>query len=415
MSRTGSNRGGKVNSKAKKSYIYLDYTMLFLLAFLVGFGLLMIYSSGTYSAIRYYSDANYFLKRQLVAVALGVLAMIFFFFVDFGRFSDRQLCVISWIAYGIGCIMMFLVVFIGRTVNGATRWIYIGSLSIQPVEIMKIAVIIWSAYFLYAIRDSLSYKVIFGAKEYKNSRKKLKKIVMIAVYFIFSAGIPFFLAYVITSNLSSAIILVGISVVMFFVAYPGYKLLLSIAALGVGGGGIWLSQKISQLKNSGADSFRGSRLLVWLNPENYSQGDGYQTVQALYAIGSGGIFGKGLGKSLQKMGSVPEAQNDMIFSIICEELGLFGALSLMIVFIVFLFRIYKAGQNSLNLFGKYICAGVFAHIAIQVILNIAVVTNVIPNTGVSLPFISYGGTSVLFLFIEIGMVLGIAKRNEMED
>ena len=154
--------------------------------------------------------------------------------------------------------------------------------------------------------------------------------------------------------------------------------------------------------------------MVWLDPEKYASGTGYQTVQALYAIGSGGLFGKGLGKSLQKLGFIPESQNDMIFSIICEELGLFGAVCIILVFMLMLWRIIHVSRNAPDLFGSMLSVGVFAHIAIQVILNIAVVTNFIPNTGVSLPFISYGGTSMVILLCEVGMVLNISSKIKLE-
>ena len=157
------------------------------------------------------------------------------------------------------------------------------------------------------------------------------------------------------------------------------------------------------------EAYRLERILIWRNPEMYEKG--YQTLQGLYAIGSGGLFGKGLGESLQKLGFVPEAQNDMVFSIVCEELGLVGGTIVIAAFGLMLWRFYKIGKNSDNLYAILICAGVFAHIAIQIILNIAVVTNSIPNTGITLPFISYGGTSVVFLLAEMGLVLNISKSN----
>jgi cell division protein FtsW len=155
------------------------------------------------------------------------------------------------------------------------------------------------------------------------------------------------------------------------------------------------------------------RLQIWLNQEEHAKG--YQTLQGLYAIGSGGLFGKGLGASMQKLGFVPEAQNDMIFSIICEELGLFGAVIVITMFLVLLWRMMLIANNAPDLFGSLLVVGVMGHIAIQVILNIAVVTNTIPNTGISLPFISYGGTSVMFLLIEIGLVLNVAKKIQLKE
>ena len=155
------------------------------------------------------------------------------------------------------------------------------------------------------------------------------------------------------------------------------------------------------------ESYRLERLEIWKNPENFEKG--FQTIQGLYAIGSGGLFGKGLGESIQKLGFVPEAQNDMIFSIICEELGLAGAVLLILAFTVLVWRFMVVATHASDLFGALIAAGVMGHIAIQVMLNVAVVTNTIPNTGITLPFISYGGTSVLFLLAEMGVVLSVSR------
>lgn len=158
------------------------------------------------------------------------------------------------------------------------------------------------------------------------------------------------------------------------------------------------------------ESYRLERLLIWRNPEAYEKG--YQTLQGLYAIGSGGLFGRGLGESVQKLGFVPEAQNDMIFSIICEELGLFGAGILLFLFLVLIWRFFVIASRSPDLFGALIAAGAMAHMMIQVILNIGVVTNTIPNTGITLPFISYGGTSIVFLLLEMGVVLSVSTMIE---
>ena len=160
------------------------------------------------------------------------------------------------------------------------------------------------------------------------------------------------------------------------------------------------------------ESYRAERLKIWLHPEDYDKG--YQTLQGLYAIGSGGLFGKGLGESMQKLGFVPEAQNDMIFSIICEELGLFGAICVILLFLLMIWRFMVIANNAPDLYGALIVVGVMAHVAIQVILNIAVVTNTIPNTGITLPFISYGGTSILFLLSEMGLALSVSRGIKLE-
>ena len=157
-----------------------------------------------------------------------------------------------------------------------------------------------------------------------------------------------------------------------------------------------------------ANSYRNERVQIWLHPVSHKKG--FQTMQALYAIGSGGIFGKGLGQSMQKMGFIPESHNDMIFSIICEELGLFGAVCLILVFVALIFRMLLIALNTEDLFGSLVVIGFMTHIAIQVFINIAVVTNTIPPTGIPLPFISYGGTSILVVMIEMGIVLSISKK-----
>lgn len=229
------------------------------------------------------------------------------------------------------------------------------------------------------------------------------------------AVIPAAMLFGITSNLSSAIIVCGIVFVMTFVVYPNYWVhggIIGIIMAGYIAGRQWLKQAVEngvQFKK-----FRFTRLLVWVDPEKYIDGKGYQTMQGLYAIGSGGLFGKGLGKSMQKLGFIPESQNDMIFSIICEELGLFGAACVIMLFIIMLWRIIYISQNSPDLFGSLLAVGIFAHIAIQVIVNIAVVTNVFPNTGVTLPFISYGGTASLFLLAELGIVFNISSQIRLE-
>ena len=193
------------------------------------------------------------------------------------------------------------------------------------------------------------------------------------------------------------LLILGIAVIMIFISNPKYLPFLWVVLIGTGFLGIFLS----------LESYRLERLAIWKNPELYEKG--YQTMQGLYAIGSGGLFGRGLGNSLQKLGFVPEAQNDMIFAVICEELGLVGALLLMVLFLLLLWRFMVIATRAPDLFGALIVAGILGHIAIQVILNIAVVTNTIPNTGITLPFVSYGGTSVMFLLSEMGLGLSVSR------
>jgi cell division protein FtsW len=222
------------------------------------------------------------------------------------------------------------------------------------------------------------------------------------------------LVYTISNNLSSAVIVLGIAVCMIFVASPDYKkyivAVIVLAAIAVA---LWFWAGYMS-DNPGA-GFRIARLRVWRHPELDPRGTGFQTLQSLYAIGSGGVGGKGLGESIQKLGFLPEAQNDMIFSIVCEELGLIWAIVIMGVYLLLIWRCMFIAHNAPDLFGALLVVGVMSHFAIQVILNIAVVTNTVPNTGISLPFISYGGSSVVFLLIEIGIVLSVSKGIQLRE
>jgi cell division protein FtsW len=203
----------------------------------------------------------------------------------------------------------------------------------------------------------------------------------------------------------------GITVVLLYVVDPKIKLWL-LAGLALILILIFAKPVLSKVLTA-AGGFRMQRVLTWLSPESDASDSGFQTLQGLYAIGSGGFFGKGLGNSSQKI-RLPEAQNDMIFSIVCEELGIFGMIILLVMFGYLLYRILFIAQNAPDWYGSLVTTGVFGQIAIQVILNLAVVTNVIPNTGISLPFISYGGTSLLFLMAEIGIVLNVSSGIKFE-
>ena len=218
-----------------------------------------------------------------------------------------------------------------------------------------------------------------------------------------------------TDNLSTAIIIGAITGFMIFIAHPNQKMFLRIilvlaVLLLVGRIVLQVTLGDMQLDMTNVDSFRLKRVLVWLNPEQYSSAGGYQIMQALYAIGSGGFFGKGLGNSVQKLGPVPEAQNDMIFSIVCEELGVFGGLVIIVLFGYLLYRLFFIAQNARDFYGSLMVSGIMVHIALQVILNICVVLNWIPTTGITLPFVSYGGTSIVFLMAEMGIALSVSRQ-----
>ena len=371
--------------KTKKKTDYYDYSLLAVIILLTCFGLVILYSTSSYMAELNYGDDMYYFKKQ-AAISFGCIIIA----LGISQIDYHILTKFTGVLYGMAAILMMLVKTpLGRTANGARRWLNLGPLSFQPSEIAKIAVIV-----------CLSYMIVQMGK----TGKTLKACMVLAGL----GGLQGLAAYVLTSNLSTAIIIFCITAGLIFVAHPktrpfmiGLALIAALAVIGV----MILSKTLET-----SSSFRIRRILVWLHPEDYASGDGYQTLQALYAIGSGGIFGRGLGNSIQKLGSVPEAQNDMIFSIICEELGLFGALLVLVLFGYLLYRLFFIAQNAPDLFGSLLVTGIFIHIALQVIFNIAVVLNLMPNTGVTLPFISYGGTSIMFLMIEMGLALGVARK-----
>ena len=372
--------------RKKQAEYFFDYTLLFIVLFLLGFGLTLVYSTSSYEASMSASlnyDEAYYLKHQAAATALGLVAMMVVSRIPYHFWE-----IFALPGYLVSAVLIALVMTpLGITANGATRWLNLG-VSVQPAEIAKLCMILFLASFIC--------KMGKGIRSFRGFLLVLMVPVPICI-----------MVWQITDNMSSAIIIFGIAFLMLFVASPEYKRFLLMGAAGIAGAAL-LVFVIVQMDSSDL-SFRGNRILAWLNPEDYATGTGFQTLQSLYAIGSGGIFGKGLGQSIQKLGFLPEAQNDMIFSIICEELGLFGGIAVILLFVLLCWRFMVIANNAPDLFGALLVVGVMGHIAIQVILNIAVVTNTIPNTGISLPFISYGGSSVMFLFIEIGLVLSVAR------
>ncbi len=371
--------------KREKAESYIDYSMIFIVLFLLAFGLIMLYSTSSYEANLDFEDSAYYFKHQLVPTAIGLVFMIGLSYVPYGIYRK-----FAFLAYVVALLMVFALKIWGSTINGATRWLNIFGFSVQPAEVCKMAVIIFSATLISELQKNLM------------TWKGLGLVV----------GFPAFMAlmvYKITDNLSSGLIILGIVILMLFISTPGYRVYIISALLLVG----FAAAVVFLIANSDSNSemgFRSERILAWLDPNAHASGKGFQTLQALYAIGSGGIFGKGLGESMQKMGFIPEAQNDMIFSIICEELGLFGAIAVMLMFLILIWRLMIIANNAPDMFGALLVIGVMGHISIQVILNIAVVTNTLPNTGITLPFISYGGSAVIMQLAEIGIALNVARR-----
>ena len=354
-----------------------DYTLLVVVLLLVGIGLILLYSTSAYNGRVKFHDSFYYLKKQGFATALGLAGMFIVAGIDYHRWIP-----FAKLGYVTAIVLSVAVMFIGDEYNGSKRWLSLGPISFQPSEFAKVAVILYLSCVI------------------SNQARKMEKFTTLVKVML--PVLPV-VGLVGASNLSTAIIILGIAAALVFVASPKYAQFLGMGAAAAGFMGIFLA----------LESYRLERLAIWRNPEKYEKG--YQTLQGLYAIGSGGLFGRGLGKSVQKLGFLPEAQNDMIFSIICEELGIFGGLIVLMLYAYLLYRLFFIAQNAPDLFGSLMVSGIFIHIALQVILNIAVVVNLMPNTGVTLPFISYGGTSVMFLMLEMGMVLSVSNQIKLEQ
>lgn len=381
--RMNTSRDTKKNIRKTRSGEYFDYSLLFITIFMMGFGLVMLYSASSYEASMEFGNSKYYVISQIKAAVIGVILMVVVIKFDYHIFKKPLVALAAY----FGSILMAMMVLspIGISANGASRWISIAGFSIQVCEVVKIGVIVFMAFVI------------------EKKAKKLKNIGTFLLCMVF-IGISAGVIALITKDLSSAIIVAGIGVVMLFVACPriSYFVIMIGAGVAAVAGAIML------------EPFRFERIRVWLNPEKFADEGGFQVLQSLYSLGSGGLFGKGLGNGIQKLGYVPEAQNDMIFTVICEELGVIGGIAVILMFIFMIWRFMIVANNAPDLFGSMLVVGVMAHISIQTVMNIAVVTNSMPNTGVTLPFMSYGGSSILCLLIEIGIVLAVSKRIKFE-
>lgn len=371
-------RSAYVRSGSRKRQIRrahsMDYSILFLVLFLVGFGLVMIYSTSSYKGGLYFDDPGYWLKRQALFAGIGAIAMVFIGRCDYHIWNKRD--ILFYIYYGGTVLLLVFTLVFAAVSHGSKRWISLGPVRFQPSEAAKVSLILILAIYI------------------SENVKKMRETKGIMLTFLMVAPM---IGLVGVENLSTCIILLAITVIMIFVASSKYFPFIIMGAVAAVGVAVLLLTA----------SYRLDRIKTWLHPETSEKG--MQTMQGLYAIGSGGLFGKGLGQSMQKMGFLPETHNDMIFSIICEELGLFGAICIIVIYFVLLWRFLRVAMRASDLYGSMIVIGAIAHIGIQVFVNIGVVTNTIPNTGVPLPFISYGGTSMLFLLVEMGLVLSVSR------
>ena len=358
----------------RRASSYVDYTLVLLLILLMGFGFLMLYSTSSYSSYMTYGHSFHYLIRQGSFAILGLAAML-----ALARMDYRKLCGLRWPIYILAWGGTLLLLVFGRSANGSTRWLRLGPVSVQPSEIAKTAVIILTAGLI-----SLHPRLV-------NQWKGLV---------LFSLAQLALAAPILKENMSTSIIVVGIVFFMLLIASRERRAFFyaGLIGLGLGTAGVVFG-----------GAYRLARIRVWLHPELDASDKGYQTMQALYAIGSGGLFGKGLGESMQKQ-FIPEAQNDMIFSVITEELGIFGAVILIILYLVLIWRLTMIAMYCKDLFGSFLVIGIAVHMGLQVLMNIAVVTNSMSNTGVTLPFVSYGGSALLMTMIEMGIALSVSKN-----
>ncbi len=370
-----------------------DWNLVLILIFLLGFGLIMVYSASSYVAVRDFDNPTHYLTRQAVADLIGIVGLVAVMFIPYKLYNRLQL--FTWIAYLTALLLPLLVIPFGIKSHNASRWIAIPGtgFNLQPAEVSKLLMILFMAAWLYGHRTTLSTWKIF--------------LITIALPLPVCG-----LIYIVTDNLSSALIIFAICFVMTFMASRDYlKFLVIVGIIGIIA--IIVIVYVQNADMSG-EGFRLTRIYSWLHPENSADTTAHQAIQSLYAIGNGGVWGRGLGQSIQKMSNLPEPHNDMIFSVICEELGIVGAITVIILFILLISRMYFIARDTQDTYAYLLVVGVMAHITVQVVMNIAVATNSMPNTGVSLPFISYGGSSVCFLLAEMGLVFAVNRSNRAE-
>lgn len=355
----------------------MDYTFLTILIVIVCAGLVMLLSASAPAANTKFKNSYHFFVRQLIYGGIGFAAMIVISRIDYRKYKKHTG------AFMLICVVLLAMVFlpvIGSSHNGSRRWINLYFTEFQPSELMKVVI------------------AMFFAAQIEDGRHDLKSWKGLKFYF-FWIGIVAALM-MLETHLSGTIIICGIAVVVMLVGGMSYKLV---------GGGLLVA---APLGLGAAMLLRSDRLTSFLHPFENVQSSSYQLIQGLYAIGSGGLFGVGLGQSVQKYTYLPEPYNDFIFAIICEELGFVGAVFVIALFTMLIIRGIKIALNAPDIFGMLTVVGIMAQIAIQTVFNIAVVTSTIPNTGVTMPFFSYGGTALMVLLAEMGIVLNVSRYSE---
>ncbi len=365
----------------------IDYVFLVLVLILLAFGTIMVYSASYVYSKNKYDDSYYIIFRQFIFIVVGFIGMAaatWFKPEWYKRFS---------VPFYIVCFFLLcLVPIIGAERNGAKRWIDLGFTDIQPSEFMKLGLVLMLAWFCDRYYERATDKSNLIRASFFGTFVPLA-ITAIACVLV-----------IIEKHLSGTIIMFMIGIIIIFASGTPLRLL-----IGMGGVGVALLGIISVVT-----PYTKRRIDIWLHPENDPRGAGYQTLQGLYAIGSGGLFGEGLGESYQKHLFVSQPQNDFIFTIVCEELGFIGAVAVVALFVLFAWRGFLIAMKAPDIYSSLVVVGIVGKVVLQALLNIAVVTNSIPNTGISLPFFSYGGSSLCVLMVEMGIVLSISRFSKQQ-
>ncbi|MCL1859864.1 MAG: putative lipid II flippase FtsW [Oscillospiraceae bacterium] len=371
----------------------VDRLFLIFVIILLCLGTVMIFSASYANALQYYGDSYFFAKKQLMMAGLGIAAMfIMSIFADY-RYLEKLAVPIF-----LGTLFLnYITPFIGKVTHGATRWIMIFGFQLQPSEFMKLAVVILFAFYITKLGDKM---------------KKIKWGIVVPILIIASIAGALFMQ----KHLSGLIIIALLCVAMMLIGEtPGIF-------FGIGGAAATLgvfyvinyTDKIIEILNKIGMEHAGKRLAVWLDPFIDPRDAGHQIIQSLYAIGSGGLTGLGWGQSRQKFLYLPEPQNDYIFAILCEELGFIGAILIIALFVLLIWRGFVIAYHAPTKFSSVVVMGITVKVALQFILNIAVVTNILPATGIPMPFFSYGGTALIVLMAEMGIILSISRYSYQE-
>ena len=371
-----------IRSKRKNKMGEIDYGIFYSVALLLTIGVVMVYSASSYYAMFTTKDSMFYLKKQLIAAFVGVIAMAFTMCIDYHKLKRFTVAIM------VGCIPLLLAVFLFPGVNGAQRWIPLGPFgSLQPSELAKYVV------------------VLFLARSLEVKGEGVKHFATGIVPYLAVSG--FYAAIVLAEkNLSIASVIMIVTFIVLFAAGGTIKHLFGIVAPAMVAAAVAFTV---------LEPYRMRRMLNFTNPWKDPIGDGYQLIQSFYALGAGGVTGLGLGQSRQKTLYMPEPHNDFIFSIIGEELGLIGCLVIITLFIIFIWRGINVAMKARDTYGTLLAIGITSVVAVQSLINIAVVTGSMPVTGVPLPFISYGGTSLVINMTAIGILLNISRQIEGKE